>query len=413
MDIWFEDANRGQSTSIPSFVHLPFLSLFFCFLFFGFQMYQENKRAKVVEETEEIVGLLPSTIIVNSNAKQIAEIFAAAADESLCSERDLQEFLDNELGTQNIHLLLPGIEYRSTCDLHTFGNLKPDILFVKSSRPSNAEQTVCLIELKFKFSTKGKKKNAQIVVSDRFADDDKQQVVIYNEYLLDKQPRRPSVVSLLCNSQWALLIKSSRRGCDAITHAVSSSFRLNSSEGKDVISKFFSMSMKEHSFCVPDIPGYSIQNVLGVGSFSVVYRVRKGDEEFAAKVHDKAEDWRAEYDVLCKLASISNVPKVIEKIAETPESSCWNTLIICPVACHVEAPAFSTGHSLTSSDISDMIDVLKGAHELKIIHRDIRPPNLLLCEGSGVLVSDWGCALMGQDGTKVCARCQLRDVGLH
>lgn len=351
----------------------------------------------MVQEIQGIVELLPGSVILKDQAKQIASIFAAAGTKDICSEKDLQTYLDKALG-QNKLLFPQDIEYRSTCNQPTFGNLKPDILFVKSSRPSYAEQCVFLAELKFKYS----KKQGQIIVAENFADEDKQQVVNYNEFLLDKQKHRPSVVSLLCNSEWALLIKSCQGSAENLpSHYVSGTFKLNSDEGTDIISRLFSMTMEDHGFCLPEIPGYLVSSVLGVGSFSVVYEVEKEGQKFAAKVYNIAADCQAEYNVLCKLAEINNIPKVVERVVGATGSCSWETLVLSTIAHPVVSPGFTPEHSLTLRDIHDTIDVLEGAHKLKIIHRDIRAPNLLLCHGSGVLVSDWGCALMDQDGSKV------------
>jgi hypothetical protein len=371
---------------------LPFLLL--ALMQLCSQLYQQKKGMNQIKEVQD-VGFLPGTVV----ARHIADIFAAES----CNESEFQAYLDKEVGGHKTCLLLQGLEYCSTYNMQTFGNLKPDILVVRHSRPSNVLQCVFLIEIKFNYS---KSRTGIITIADHFADEEKQQVISYNEYLLDTQPYCPTIVSSLCNPEWAPLIES--KLCDAdIAHTVSSTFKLDSDEEKDIISRLFSMSIEEHSFCVPDFSGYSVVNVLGAGSSSVVYKVQKEDTLFAAKVHKTADDCDAEYQVLCKLAGISNVPKFAEKIGEYAGSHHRATLIMSPVSCPVEAPGFTINRSLTSKDIFDMVNVLEAAHKLNIIHRDIRPPNLFLCEGGGVLVSDWGCALMDQDGNKVCARCQL------
>jgi hypothetical protein len=366
------------------------------------QQYQQKKEMSQIKEIQN-AALLPGSVVANEEARRIANIFASAKTQQLCNESQFQAYLDKEVGGQGKCLSLQGLEYRSTHSSQTFGILKPDILVVRPSRPSNALQCVFLIEIKFNYS---KSITGVITIADHFADEEKQQVISYNEYLLDTQTYRPKVISLLCNPEWALLIESKKSDAD-ITHTVSSTFRLDSDEGKDIMARLFSMSMQDHCFCVPDFSEYSVVNVLGAGSSSVVYKVEKDNVFFAAKVHKTAQDCEAEYQVLCKLAGISHVPKVAEKLGESAGSHHKATLILSSVACPVEAPGFTIDRSLTCKDIFDMVDVLEAAHKLNIIHRDIRPPNLLLCEFGGVLVNDWGCALMDQDGNKVCARCQL------
>jgi serine/threonine protein kinase len=166
----------------------------------------------------------------------------------------------------------------------------------------------------------------------------------------------------------------------------------------------------QHGYCIPSIEGYKIVDVLGQGSCSTVYKVCANNNDFVAKVYHRGVeakvDMQHEQDVLSALSAVPNVPRLV---VTSFGSETLPVLILTPVALPLRLPDYSD-RSLTSSDINGMIDVLESAHNVGIIHRDVRLPNLYL-RGYGVLVNDWGCACIKV--IIVCCVLYLCNLGCH
>ncbi len=70
-------------------------------------------------------------------------------------------------------------------------------------------------------------------------------------------------------------------------------------------------------------------------------------------------------------------------------------------------PVVSNGYRFSSQDMVHLIDVLKYAHQLGIIHRDVKPDNIFYCKRTkSIFLNDWSsAALKGQltlwNGTEI------------
>lgn len=285
-------------------------------------------------------------------------------------------------------------EYRSTYKLRVFDNMSPDALLVVKHGSNNVLYTVGVIEY-------------ENIAADSFSDDHKEKLIIYNEFALSRQNYRPSIVSFLCSSKWALLVRSyrERNERDSIKHKVSAEFKLSSPMATDIFSAYFSMTLQDHEFHIPEIEHFVLVDFLGAGSFSFVYKVHtvaNDQESYVAKVfrdeyHFEAE--KATLDLL-QTKNVENVPKIFKISQAKFGAIVCKVLILDPVAGKLEAPGYTDYRSLTLRDIEGAIETLKEIHELNIIHRDIRPPNLLLAPNA-ILISDFGCSLLHEDGRKV------------
>jgi hypothetical protein len=285
-------------------------------------------------------------------------------------------------------------EYRSTYKLRVFDSMSPDALLVVKHGSNNALYTVGVMEY-------------ENIAADSFSDDHKEKLIIYNEFALSRQNYRPNIVSFLCSSRWALQVHSyrERNERDSIKHKVSAEFKLLSPMATDIFSTYFSMTLQDHEFYTPEIEDFVPVDFLGAGSFSFVYKVHTVayDQEFyVAKVFRDEHNFEAEKATLdlLRTKNVENVPKIFKTSQAKFGVIVCKVLILDPVADKLEAPGYTDYRSLTLRDIEGAIETLKEIHELKIIHRDIRPPNVLLAPNA-ILISDFGCSLLHQDGRKV------------
>jgi hypothetical protein len=319
--------------------------------------------------------------------KKTQQVLKIISDSSVKTEADIQAAFDSHF----VKLISSkGMQYRSTFQSQVFRKMKPDALIVIEHGPSDGLHTVGILEY-------------ENILGDVFSDDHKEKVIIYNEFALGMQLHRPIIISLLCSSKWALVVRSIREG-DVVTHEVSNAFSLKSDYAVEVFSTYCSMTLEEHHFFVPRIPGFVPKQILGMGSFSVVFEIESEKDQkscFAAKVYFKLPHFNTECNMLKLLAEnkITGVPQIEEEV----QVSCGKrqqsrVLVLLPVAQKIEAPGFTEGRSLTLKDIEDAVETLRKLHNLKVIHRDIRPPNLLLFKT--ILICDFGCSLL-QDGSKV------------
>jgi serine/threonine protein kinase len=360
------------------------------------QRYKIQQEQNILEESVDPLLILTegSKGTANTTIKsRMRQVLQTISTTTVKKEIHIQEVFDTKFGEQS-QISMMGWEYRSTYRSKVFGNMSPDALLVVKHGPSNALHTVGVIEY-------------ENIGGDSFSDDHKEKVIIYNEFALSKQGYRPSIISFLCSSKWALLVYSyrERNETNLFKHKVSTEFQLQSEMALNIFSTYCSMSLEDHKFYIPQIKEFVLQDFLGSGSFSFVYKVHRAanDEKYyAAKVFKDYQHFRTEKATLELLETmkVKNVPRIVNISEATFGGSLRNVLILEPVADKLEAPGYTDYRSLTLRDIEGAIETLEAMHKLKILHRDLRPPNLLL-QSEGILISDFGCTLLHQDGTKV------------
>ena len=91
-----------------------------------------------------------------------------------------------------------------------------------------------------------------------------------------------------------------------------------------------------------------------------------------------------EESVLASLQHLEHVPKVVA--SHKSSSSCPPTLILRPNAFRFSA--FEMSHE----EVLNLNDTLFAAHNLNIVHRDIRIPNMFKTGEGKILLNDWGAA---------------------
>lgn len=151
---------------------------------------------------------------------------------------------------------------------------------------------------------------------------------------------------------------------------------------------------------VPEIPGYRIEHQIGEGGMAVVYlAVQESlDRKVALKVMDPA---LADDRLLC--ARFLKEGRFVARMSDHPD-----IVTIYDIGCHHQfyymAMEYMPGGSLkeriaTGDDferplavIRDVSKALKHAHERGIIHRDVKPGNILFRDDGSAVLTDFGIA---------------------
>jgi hypothetical protein len=152
------------------------------------------------------------------------------------------------------------------------------------------------------------------------------------------------------------------------------------------------------------VPGYQIVDALGRGGFGVVYRARQItiDREVAIKLDSRVilddRDQRRFLREVRAAGRLSGHPHVVEiyDAGVLPDSRPYIVMELC------------TGGSLAQrgplpprevAEIGQKIaDALAAAHDLGVLHRDIKPGNILVKRYGTVALSDFGLAALMEAG---------------
>ncbi len=155
------------------------------------------------------------------------------------------------------------------------------------------------------------------------------------------------------------------------------------------------------------IAGYRLDELLGVGGTAAVYRAVGPDgEPFALKVLHRAlaGDARARKRFLRegRIAEWLDHPRVVPIVAtgETPDGTAYHVMGLREgVTLEKRRAAAPEGLPCETVVpwIDDLLSVLAAAHARGIIHRDVKPANLLLDRLGHVHVLDFGIMRLGGD----------------
>ncbi len=409
-----QTGQRSRSKSQVSPYHFVFATnhnicrLMPCYLYSSLtrilQVYAKNKAMGLIEE-----GILWTSILLFNIVEMAAVILFVQAWPKLCDDEGKSESIIQYRCDESIwNKLNPNqpfndsitsqklaewgdIELHTTHKITTIEELKPDCVLI--SKGGYAPSAITII------GTIEKKSGS----SHEFSPENKQQVMDYNHALLIKQTTRRQVFSILHNAKYVVLIKSERfGGTDSelrrVKHKISGACAIHEDAGQSLLKKFFSMTVEQHGYEVPNIPGFKLKDVLGQGSTSTAYCITRTSDsrDFVAKVYHRKEQAQADMEheayILKLLQPVKHVPILVETTSATIGSCTVPCLVLSPVGLHMQPPSTSLRRSLTPTDINMIIDVLQQAHCNDIIHRDVRLANLYLIQDGGVLVNDWGCA---------------------
>ncbi len=162
---------------------------------------------------------------------------------------------------------------------------------------------------------------------------------------------------------------------------------------------------------------YRVGRLLGQGGFGQVYlATRRGPdagtgipEEICVKVSEHIDGWlREAYFGLL----LDGHPRAIRVFDRFPLHR-PDTLLYCLVleyACHGDLSAFLTrnGQSWTERaarrEIAGVLEVLRKLHRGQLLHRDLTPMNVFVCEGNRLKLGDFGIVRQQSDARGVTAR---------
>lgn len=153
-----------------------------------------------------------------------------------------------------------------------------------------------------------------------------------------------------------------------------------------------------------EIGRYRIEKHLGQGAFGIVYLAHDDqlNRSVAIKVTRRipsardAEAYLAEARVVASLDHPNIVP--VHDVGTTPEGACY---VVSKV---IEGSDLATRlrevalpHSEAATLVATVAEALHHAHTRGVVHRDIKPGNLLLDRGGRPFVTDFGLALKEED----------------
>ncbi|MFL6122836.1 serine/threonine-protein kinase [Actinophytocola sp.] len=152
------------------------------------------------------------------------------------------------------------------------------------------------------------------------------------------------------------------------------------------------------------VPGYQVVDAVGRGGFGVVYRARQLtiDREVAIKVDTRVilddRDQRRFLREVRAAGRLSGHPHVVEiyDAGVLPDSRPYIVMELCPSGSLAERGPLPPREV---ADIGQKIaDALAAAHDLGVLHRDIKPGNILVKRYGTVALSDFGLAALMETG---------------
>ncbi|GLX01695.1 protein kinase [Microtetraspora sp. NBRC 16547] len=158
----------------------------------------------------------------------------------------------------------------------------------------------------------------------------------------------------------------------------------------------------------PLLPGYEVLGVLGQGGFGVVYRARQlaVGREVALKLDNRVllsdRDRRRFLREVTAAGALSGHPHVADvyDAGVLPDGRPYMVLELCPGGSL--ADRVSAHGPLSAPEVRDIgikiADALSAAHAAGVLHRDVKPANILINSYGLVALSDFGLATMPGDG---------------
>jgi serine/threonine protein kinase len=150
---------------------------------------------------------------------------------------------------------------------------------------------------------------------------------------------------------------------------------------------------------------YSIVSVLGKGAFGVVYKAHDSElnRDVAIKVPLRRQASDAEIDeYLTEARTVASLDHrhivPVYDVGKTPDGLCFVVSKFIPGGSLANEMRDSTRTPLEAAAfIAELADALHYAHRRGLVHRDIKPDNVLLDETKRGMIADFGLALHDKD----------------
>ncbi|MEU7893105.1 serine/threonine-protein kinase [Nonomuraea sp. NPDC049152] len=160
----------------------------------------------------------------------------------------------------------------------------------------------------------------------------------------------------------------------------------------------------------PEVPGYEVLGLLGQGGFGVVYQARQlaVGREVALKVDSRVlvseRDQRRFMREVTSAGALSGHPHVaaVYDAGVLRDGRPYMVLELCPGGSLSDRMRAGLLPVAEVRDVGVRIaDALAAAHAAGVLHRDVKPANILINRYGHVVLSDFGLATMPEPGAEV------------
>ncbi|WP_431895191.1 protein kinase domain-containing protein [Nonomuraea sp. bgisy101] len=160
----------------------------------------------------------------------------------------------------------------------------------------------------------------------------------------------------------------------------------------------------------PEVPGYEVLGLLGQGGFGVVYQARQlaVGREVALKVDSRVlvseRDQRRFMREVTSAGALSGHPHVaaVYDAGVLRDGRPYMVLELCPGGSLSDRMRSGVLPVAEVRDVGVRIaDALAAAHAAGVLHRDVKPANILINRYGHVVLSDFGLATMPEPGAEV------------
>jgi hypothetical protein len=248
---------------------------------------------------------------------------------------------------------------------------KPDFSVFRNNAATTQMQVVAVID------AKKRRGNGSFTAAE------KGHILSFGDVILQVQPLRPHVICALSDSVSVQFFKLSRCGENDrfISQTVVEGIR-RGEDGFKHMCLLFGGSLAQLGYQYPSFSmtkRVEVAKYLGRGATSNVYLVKHDDDsESVVKVfRDGMQEFaEGEGRVLKALKGIAGVP-VLEEASS-------DALLMSPVCSRLRG--------MRKTWFVSLVKTLRAVHDRRVVHRDIRPPNLLKDDKDVLLLTDWGFA---------------------
>ena len=176
----------------------------------------------------------------------------------------------------------------------------------------------------------------------------------------------------------------------------------NAMEGWLYFLKLLTAKWAEIGYLEPQVEDTQLIQVLGRGGSSSVYRGLHDNETVVVKIFKKNHEksFCAEKFALEQLQknNVAGVPtiKANVKVKNSGDCEAWSEAILFTPKGETLRTFGLSGKLIQGSHLKDLVQIVKAAHDLGLLHRDIKPDNMFLFEKT-IFLNDWSSSIKEDD----------------